>query len=282
MRPFFYTSFLFHGALLFLLFSWGIPLADKFSPKNIIEVSLIPGETEKEKEKEPQPVMEKKGTRKPELKEETARITKEEEPKKEEEPLKAEGKDVVQEAQRPKEEEALPQRTKPEEGLQNKTVSREEPPMSFSPQPKGDGVSSTGGPGRPEASLVAALRTGTDAGGTPLGIKGQEPGPGRAKGHTQTSRVYGDLQGGDETLRLILRKIEAAKKYPRKAQKMGIEGKALVRFKMLPDGCIETVELLESSGSEILDRASLETVRNAAPLPYKEGWLKVGIVFKIL
>jgi len=42
------------------------------------------------------------------------------------------------------------------------------------------------------------------------------------------------------------------------------------------------VELLESSGSEILDQASLETVQRAVPFPYKEGWLKVVIVFKIL
>jgi len=37
-----------------------------------------------------------------------------------------------------------------------------------------------------------------------------------------------------------------------------------------------------SSGSDILDQASLETVQRAVPLPYKEGWLRVVIVFKIL
>jgi protein TonB len=85
----------------------------------------------------------------------------------------------------------------------------------------------------------------------------------------------------DAILSLILRKLEAAKRYPRMARKMGIEGTAVVRFKLKPEGRVEAVEIVDSSGSEILDTASLETVRAAAPFPYKEGWLKVGIVFKI-
>jgi protein TonB len=86
----------------------------------------------------------------------------------------------------------------------------------------------------------------------------------------------------DPIFSLILRKLETAKRYPRMARKMGIEGTAVVRFKLKPEGGVEAVELVDSSGSAILDKASLETVRAAAPFPYKEGWLKVGIVFKIL
>jgi TonB family protein len=282
MKPCYYTSVLFHGALLFLLFSWGIPLADKFSPRNVIEVSLIVGETEKAKENLMPPRREKRGIKKSEPKEKPAPLTKTEEAKKEDLPKNMEKKEETPEI-RPKEEKVLPQRAEPDEGP-GKTAGREEPPLSFSPQRKEEAVSSTGGAGKPGASLVAALNSGIGAGGIPIGIPAQEkePGQGRGTGNPQTARVHGNSQQGDETLGRILRKIEAAKKYPRKARKMGIEGKALVRFKMRPDGCIETVELVESSGSEILDQASLETVRNAAPLPYKEGWLKVGIVFKIL
>jgi protein TonB len=79
-----------------------------------------------------------------------------------------------------------------------------------------------------------------------------------------------------------MRRIEEAKRYPRAARRMGIEGKTVVRFKLKPGGQLEAAEIAESSGSDILDHASLQTVREAAPLPYKEGWLKVGIVFKIL
>jgi protein TonB len=87
---------------------------------------------------------------------------------------------------------------------------------------------------------------------------------------------------GDSIIAEIMRRIEKAKRYPRMARKMGIEGQATVRFRIKADGKVEGVELMESSGSEILDQASLETVQRAAPFPYKAGWLKVEIVFKIL
>lgn len=283
MKPFFLTSILLHGVLLFLLFSWGIPLADKFSPKNIIEVSLVPGEVEKPKEKPIRTGKEKKIVRRAEREEIAATLTKEEPPNKEEGPLKdPERTDLPQETLRPKEEEVSPPKPELAGGGQKKAPDRDEHLLFPSMQPSTGKLSGTGGPDSPGASFVAALRTGNEEGGNRVGIKGLEPGVGQGKGHPQTGKVHGNSQGADETLLMILRKIEAAKKYPRKAQKMGIEGKALVRFKMRPNGSVETVELLESSGSEILDRASLETVRDAAPLPYKEGWLKVGIVFKIL
>jgi protein TonB len=87
--------------------------------------------------------------------------------------------------------------------------------------------------------------------------------------------------GSDPVLSLILRKLETAKRYPRMARKLGVEGTAVVRFRLKPEGGVEAVGIVDSSGSELLDKASLETVQAAAPFPYKEGWLKVGIVFKI-
>jgi len=112
---------------------------------------------------------------------------------------------------------------------------------------------------------------------------GSNPGPVKGEGSFgQMAKVRTSSKEIDPTLLLIMRKIEAAKRYPKVARKMGIEGTAVVRFKLKPEGKVEAVEIVESSGSEILDKASLETVLDAAPLPYKEGWLKVGIVFKIL
>lgn len=115
---------------------------------------------------------------------------------------------------------------------------------------------------------------------------GDKKGEGRDSGagpreSAKLSKVQDSPGGVDETLLLILRKIEAAKKYPRIARKMGTEGKTTVRFKLRSNGEIDEIQILESSGSEILDQTSLQTVRDAAPLPYKEGWLKVGILFKM-
>ena len=101
-------------------------------------------------------------------------------------------------------------------------------------------------------------------------------------GNSERKPTGSALSAVDPVLLQIMRRIETAKRYPRVARRMGIEGKTVVRFKLKPGGQVEAVEVAESSGSDILDKASVETVREAAPLPYKEGWLKVGIVFKIL
>jgi protein TonB len=114
-----------------------------------------------------------------------------------------------------------------------------------------------------------------------MGGKGSSPG-GREGGPARLSAIPKSGGEGDPVIGEIMRRIEAAKRYPRMARKMGIEGRAAVRFKLAPNGKVEAAELLETSGSDVLDQASLETVHRAAPLPYKEGWLRVVIVFRIL
>lgn len=136
-------------------------------------------------------------------------------------------------------------------------------------------------PSGPNIGVSAAQESGkaVTAG---LGVEsgGFEP-PGGEGSSGRGAEVKAASQEGDPTLLLIMRRIEAAKRYPKAARTMGVEGTVVVRFKLEPSGQVEEVEVAESSGSRILDRASLETVRDASPLPYKEGWLKVGIVFKI-
>jgi TonB family protein len=73
--------------------------------------------------------------------------------------------------------------------------------------------------------------------------------------------------------------IERAKNYPRFARERGIEGTVLVRFKVLPTGEIEKVNVIKSSGSDILDTASVRTVYRAAPMPYVNGWVEVPMSY---
>jgi TonB family protein len=75
--------------------------------------------------------------------------------------------------------------------------------------------------------------------------------------------------------------IEKAKTYPRLARERGIEGTVLVRFRMLPSGNIETVNVVRSSGAPILDEASVRTVYRAAPMPYVSGWVEVPMVYEL-
>jgi protein TonB len=139
--------------------------------------------------------------------------------------------------------------------------------------------------GRGEGGAVFFASPGPEPGKEGIAVGGGGKGSGAGKGEGGTSRftgVQGSSGDGDSVIAEIMRRIERAKRYPRMARKMGIEGRATVRFKLKGNGKIEQAELEETSGSEILDQASLETIRRAAPLPYKEGWLKVVIVFKIL
>ena len=73
--------------------------------------------------------------------------------------------------------------------------------------------------------------------------------------------------------------IEQSKTYPRLARERGIEGTVLVRFKVLPSGTVETVNVVRSSGASILDEASVTTVYRAAPLPFVSGWVEVPMSY---
>jgi periplasmic protein TonB len=81
---------------------------------------------------------------------------------------------------------------------------------------------------------------------------------------------------------IIQAALERAKDYPRMARERGIEGVVQVRFRVLPSGNVERVEILKSSGSEILDAASVRTVYRSGPLPSVSGWVEVPISYSIV
>ena len=53
----------------------------------------------------------------------------------------------------------------------------------------------------------------------------------------------------------------------------------MVRFKVLPTGEIEKVDIIKSSGSDILDTATVHTAYRAAPMPYVHGWVEVPMSY---
>jgi protein TonB len=299
MKRFFLMSVLFHLVVLLLLFSWENPLANRLLPRSVVEVSLverIEGKTEGKKEGE-----NKKTTQKPFEKEDLGKkndvgATREGDPEKEEKKIEEPKPEKISPIQQETREEKL----KPEEKTPQEppvlTARREETPiLQAELAPPADGSGEPREPVSPlQGSLISASRghggttflasAGPEPGweGIPLGGGGKGPGAGQGGEGTRFSSVPKSPGDGDSVIAEIMRRIEKAKRYPRMARKMGTEGQATVRFRIKTDGKVEGVELLESSGSEILDQASLETVQRAAPLPYKEGWLKVVIVFKIL
>jgi protein TonB len=105
--------------------------------------------------------------------------------------------------------------------------------------------------------------------------------------HTKLSASVTDdvLQSFAEAVR---RKIESKKRYPIAAQRVGIEGRTGIKMTILKDGRLQKVEIVKPSGYEILDRAALQSVRDAAPFPpipkemgRDEIQMSIHLVFKI-
>jgi protein TonB len=65
----------------------------------------------------------------------------------------------------------------------------------------------------------------------------------------------------------VLAHLQRFKVYPREAQEREVEGRVTVAFTLAPNGEVTAVTLAGSSGSAVLDQATLAMVRRAAPFP---------------
>jgi protein TonB len=134
-----------------------------------------------------------------------------------------------------------------------------------------------GGIGEPDGG--GFIGQGDEGAGGPGGAfaRAKDGGPGTGGG-TGTGGL-GAGTGRDGAFAYILRRIEATKRYPEEARRLGHRGTVAVRFRIGPDGAVAAAEVAASSGFSLLDAASLETVRRAAPLPAVPGWLRVRISY---
>lgn len=81
--------------------------------------------------------------------------------------------------------------------------------------------------------------------------------------------------------RMIREAIERAKRYPRFARERGIQGIVHVRFQVQQSGAVDRVEVVRSSGHDILDTATVSTVYRAGPMPPVKGWIEVPVGYEI-
>ena len=122
----------------------------------------------------------------------------------------------------------------------------------------GSGGPGSGGPGGPARSGTAVA--GRGAGGAGAGTGGAS------------------LAG---VLRSIRSKIEQVRIYPDAARREGIQGTVDLRFRIAADGSVEAMEILRSSGHRILDEASEQTIRRAAPYPRVPGWIRLPLSYRL-
>jgi protein TonB len=77
----------------------------------------------------------------------------------------------------------------------------------------------------------------------------------------------------------ILRRVEELKRYPASARVDRAEGKVVVKAVINEDGSLGEVEVVQSSGYPALDKAAVETMRQATPfhLPHPLGQPRMTI-----
>ncbi|MBU6479951.1 MAG: TonB family protein [Nitrospirae bacterium] len=104
---------------------------------------------------------------------------------------------------------------------------------------------------------------------TPPQLAAISPAPSNAP----TKRDYGWLSEA------ILRRVEELKRYPASARVDRAEGKVVVKAVINEDGSIGEVDVFQSSGHPGLDKAAVETMRQAAPfyLPRPLGQARMTI-----
>ncbi|MGH7381643.1 MAG: TonB family protein [Candidatus Methylomirabilales bacterium] len=137
-----------------------------------------------------------------------------------------------------------------------------------SPEAKGDGAILSGAVGTGAAEHGGGVDAGAGFGST----DGVDGGPGRGSGSGR---------GGIGWRQLLRDRIERAKQYPPEARRQGMEGTAEVEFQVAKDGSVKEVMVVRSSGFPLLDHASMETIRRAAPLPVFPGTIRVAISYRL-
>jgi protein TonB len=118
-----------------------------------------------------------------------------------------------------------------------------------------------------ESSRIPAEAPPPMPGGT--GPANAHPGGGFPAGEESAALLRaegpGGLSGG--TYGSIRSFIQQGVAYPALARKMGWEGRVVVSFRILPDGSVRDIRVVEGSGHAILDRNAVEAVRSASPFP---------------
>jgi protein TonB len=67
--------------------------------------------------------------------------------------------------------------------------------------------------------------------------------------------------------RIVRSHVNQNRIYPQQDRSTPIFGTAVVHFFLLPDGRLKNVEIVHSSGNDIIDRVAIESIQRATPFP---------------
>ena len=144
---------------------------------------------------------------------------------------------------------------------------------------------STPGAGRPEGSETGKADAGKPGGAAETG-KGPLPFLSQADIDALARKGMPEKKPGDDSVTLntnefkfisynrwLTLKVESILKYPELAAISGIQGTLYIKFDILKDGSLGSLELLKSSGYKILDDEALRAIRASAPFqPLPDEW----------
>jgi protein TonB len=86
-------------------------------------------------------------------------------------------------------------------------------------------------------------------------------------GSQQNAGQFGEAASGGSYDSLVLSQLVAAKRYPERARRRGLEGEIVLAFAINRDGSVSNSQLSKSSESEILNDAAMAMLERAAPFP---------------
>lgn len=91
--------------------------------------------------------------------------------------------------------------------------------------------------------------------------------------------------GGGERLKLYIEEVKArlnqVKRYPRIARIQGLEGTTHVRFRIMPGGEADEIEVVRSSRSELLDQEAVANVKRVKGFPRPPEEFPQGILVQV-
>ncbi|HKA61974.1 MAG TPA: energy transducer TonB [Methylomirabilota bacterium] len=112
--------------------------------------------------------------------------------------------------------------------------------------------------------------------------------PGARSGSPRTGQGLANATGeGVTSLARPLSGYQTTPRYPEAARREGIEGVVTLRFEVLANGKVGTVQVQQSAGREDLDRAAVEAVRTWLFEPARRGkeavavWVTVPVRFEL-
>jgi protein TonB len=157
--------------------------------------------------------------------------------------------------------------SKPVKKVEAKPVEKKKPEKKAEMKPAEKPAEKKAVEARPKKKPTKAGSGGANQADAKRGAAdGQEAGTTAAKGKKGKTASSGNASASNYPGKIVS-KLRRALRYPAEARAKRLKGEVQVAFTVSASGGVSGVRVVRSSGSPVLDKAALDTVRRAAPFP---------------